>query len=281
MSEIDFENIKVPQPPLPKQQELVVAYNQKTLEAEGKVQKANQLEQSIDEYLIQELGIELPQVAQSQDGFLKFVEFKDLSRWDVWSLKENINSRKYDNLLFKDVIINKPMYGANTKTLKKETDVRYIRITDINADGSLENEIVSPLKFEEKYLLQENDFLIARSGNTVGKTFLYKNSFGKCCFAGYLVKYKLNQSKILPEFLLFYTKSKIYKNWINSNQRIAGQPNINGQEYLLSPIILPPLPIQKKIADKISSIKQEVKTLRSEAENLKTQAQEEFENEVF
>ncbi len=281
MSENDFESIKIPLPPLLKQQELITTYNQKLLDAETKEQKANQLEKSIDEYLIEELGIELPKTALQQSGFLKLTDFKNLSRWDVWALGKSGSSKKYDNLPFKDVVIGKPMYGANTKTLKQKTDVRYIRITDINEDGSLEQEIVSPLKFEEKYLLQENDFLIARSGNTVGKTFLYKKNFGRCCFAGYLVKYKIDESKILPEFLLYYTKSKIFKNWINSNQRVAGQPNINGQEYLIFPVVLPPFEIQNKIVAKITLIKEEIKTLRQEAQKLKAHAKEEFEKEVF
>lgn len=272
---------QIPLPPLSKQREFIATYNQKLLDSEAKEQKANQLEKSIDEYLIEELGIELPKTALQQSGFLKLTDFKNLSRWDVWALGKSGSSKKYDNLPFKDVVIGKPMYGANTKTLKQKTDVRYIRITDINEDGSLEQEIVSPLKFEEKYLLQENDFLIARSGNTVGKTFLYKKNFGRCCFAGYLVKYKIDESKILPEFLLYYTKSKIFKNWINSNQRVAGQPNINGQEYLIFPVVLPPFEIQNKIAAKITSIKEEIKTLRQEAQNLKAQAKEEFEKEVF
>ena len=77
-----LKNIQIPLPSLQKQQEIVSSYNQKTIEAEVKEQKANQLEKSIDEYLIKELGIELPQGETKQDHFLKFVEFKDLSRWD-------------------------------------------------------------------------------------------------------------------------------------------------------------------------------------------------------
>ena len=85
----------------------------------------------------------------------------------------------------------------------------------------------------------------------------------------------------MPEYLLFFTKSKSYKLWISSNQRKAGQPNINGQEFLYSPIILPPLNIQQKIVVNISKMKSRIKTLQKQAEENRKKAIEEFEKEIF
>lgn len=115
----------------------------------------------------------------------------------------------------------------------------------------------------------------------MGKTFLYKKYFGKCIYAGYLIKFTLNTAKIIPEYLLYYTKSSAYKMWINSNQRANAQPNINSNEYLNSPIIIPPLSTQKEIVEKISNIKNKIIELTKLAEQNRQLAKEEFEKELF
>lgn len=104
---------------------------------------------------------------------------------------------------------------------------------------------------------------------------MYKESLGKAIFAGYLVRYKLDKKKINPLYLLYFTKSKIFKEWITSKQRISGQPNINGNEYLSAEIIVPPLNIQNEIAKEISdiyevkfSIKSNIKSLKKKKKHL-------------
>ena len=103
--------------------------------------------------------------------------------------------------------------------------------------------------------MKENDFLIARSGNTVGKTFLYKEFYGRAIYAGYLVKYILDLNKVIPEYILYFTKIEYYRNWIASNQRVSGQPNINGQEFLYSPIIFLLLLIWFNLCIRVSILK--------------------------
>lgn len=212
---------------------------------------------------------------------LGFYRFKDIDRWDVWAFKSLSDSNTYSFIKFREIIIGKPVYGANVKGVDKKTETRYIRITDINEDGLLNNDIVYPEFTEGKYLLQENDFLIARSGNTVGKTFLYKSHFGRAIYAGYLVKYNLDLTKVIPEYVLAYTKSPIFKKWVNSNQRVSGQPNINGQEYLEFPIIVPPKPIQEILVKEISKIRTDIKILNDLSVKLKKQAIENFEEVIF
>ena len=113
------------------------------------------------------------------------------------------------------------------------------------------------------------------------KTFLYKKEFGKCIYARYLIKFKLDTQKIIPEYLLYYTKSNIYKQWIASNQRANAQPNINSNEYLDSPIIVPSIEEQRKIVNDLSQIKEQIKFYKKETEQNRIAAQEEFEKELF
>ena len=192
-----------------------------------------------------------------------------------------VNSAKYKFAKLQDVVIGKPLYGAGEKGIKIKSDTRYIRITDINEDGTLNDDFVSVQKVDEKYILRENDFLIARSGNTVGKTFLYKREHGKCIYAGYLIKFKLNLEKVIPEYLLYYTKSKAYKTWISSNQRANAQPNINSEEFLNSPVIIPELSEQKNIIGQIGEIKREIQHLKDKDKNIIRVAHQQFEKELF
>ena len=274
--------IRIPLPSLEKQKEIVDRYNAKIKLAEEQEKEAQNLEQEIDQYICETLGIKIQnQLEQNKISYLNFTSLKKLSRWDVYNNKNQVLSTKYNFGKLKDIIIGKPLYGAGEKGINRKTDVRYIRITDINEDGSLNNDVISAENVDEKYLLKENDFLIARSGNTVGKTFLYKENFGKCIYAGYLIKFTLNLQKIIPEYLLYYTKSTAYKAWINSNQRANAQPNINSNEYLNSPIIIPEIQIQQRLVETISLKKEKIHNLKETSEQNHQFAQEEFEKELF
>lgn len=274
--------IRIPLPSLEEQKEIVDRYNEKIKLAEEQAKEAQNLEQEIDQYICETLGIKIQnQLEQNKISYLNFTSLKKLSRWDVYNNKNQVLSTKYNFGKLKDIIIGKPLYGAGEKGINRKTDVRYIRITDINEDGSLNNDVISAENVDEKYLLKENDFLIARSGNTVGKTFLYKENFGKCIYAGYLIKFTLNLQKIIPEYLLYYTKSTAYKAWINSNQRANAQPNINSNEYLNSPIIIPEIQIQQKLVETISLKKEKIHNLKETSEQNHQFAQEEFEKELF
>ena len=281
VSESSFLNTRIAFPSITEQQALLDAYDasmQKAINAERECQKTKDC---IDNYLLDSLGIQINQIKTNGNKLIFVSRLRDISRWDMWTQRSEYVTTKYRFSKFGSVVLGKPLYGANEKAVNEKSDVRYLRITDINEDGSLGDEFVSAKKVEEKYLLENNDFLIARSGNTVGKTFLYKSEIGKCIFAGYLVRYKLNESKILPDYLLEYTKSSIFKSWISNNQRIFGQPNINGQEYLNADIVIPSLEIQKEIVENIASTRLNIKALRKDAESLRQRAKKEFEEAVF
>lgn len=279
-----FSKIQIPLPTLGEQRQIVKKYNNKIQLAEEQEQKILQLEKDINKYITQKLGIICNDniVKSNEYNYLTFYNLMDLSRWDLYKNDCNsLVSTKYKFSKLANVVIEKPLYGAGEKGIKKESDIRYIRITDINEDGTLNDDFVSAEKVDSKYLLEDNDFLIARSGNTVGKTFLYKKEIGKCIYAGYLIKFKLDTNKIIPEYLLYYTKSDIYKKWINSNQRANAQPNINSNEFLESPIIIPPITMQKEMVVYINRLKETIVNLQKQAKQNRITAQKEFEKELF
>ena len=138
---------------------------------------------------------------------------------------------------FVDVCISKGEYGSNSPADDYDGNIRYVRITDITEEGNLNGVVVSPRKVEEKYMLLQDDLLFARTGNTVGKTYLHKN--GKMIFAGYLIRYRLNKKLMLPQFAFAYTHTNQYYDWVEKIKKVGAQPNISAAQYDSMPIPVP------------------------------------------
>lgn len=126
---------------------------------------------------------------------------------------------------------------------------RYLRITDFENDGSLRSDTFASLPEEiaRDYWVNDGDVLFARSGATVGKTFLFRNYQGRACFAGYLIKASTLRHKLTPEFLYYFTKSPAYEAWKDFIFTQATIQNIGADKYSYLPICLPPLPEQQRI----------------------------------
>ncbi len=160
----------------------------------------------------------------------------------------------------------RPEYGANASAGPfVNGKPRYVRITDIRDDGSLsDREIVSLDSADwHRYLLQDGDVLFARSGNTVGKTYIYRSSDGPCAFAGYLIRFQFRSGAVDPWFVFGLTRTAYYRGWVESHKRVAGQPNINGQEY--SSLMFPEPPI--RLQQKFGRVAREVESILSSADN--------------
>lgn len=154
-------------------------------------------------------------------------------------------NKEYPLISLDDLSLGQGEYGAQSAATEYNPDrPRYVRITDINDDGSLNNDFVSSsvLSDDEQYKLCYGDFLFARMGATVGKTYAYKS--GNQIYAGYLIRYKLNLEKILPEYLYAYTKTNEYWFWVKNNQSGAAQPGINAKKY--GSMLIPIAPIDEQ-----------------------------------
>lgn len=191
--------------------------------------------------------------------------------------KMALYNRKVQNSLYpkvklKDVLVCKPQYGASEPGVPRSSikEPRYIRITDIDENGLISHdELGATAKIiEDKYILCENDILIARSGATVGKAYIHKPALYDCFFAGYLIRFIINTDKALPEYIFTYTQLNAYKEWVNAIQRPSGQPNINSEEYQSLEIPLPNIERQQVIVDVIKSAYLQKKQKESEAKQL-------------
>ena len=178
----------------------------------------------------------------------------------------------YPKVKLKDVLVCKPQYGASEPGIPRSSikEPRYIRITDIDENGLISHdELGATAKIiEDKYILCENDILIARSGATVGKAYIHKTASYTCFFAGYLIRFIINTDKALPEYIFTYTQLNAYKEWVYAIQRPSGQPNINSEEYQSLEIPLPNIEKQQVIVDVIKSAYLREKQKESEAQKL-------------
>ncbi|MCT7291444.1 restriction endonuclease subunit S [Rhodococcus sp. PAE-6] len=149
-----------------------------------------------------------------------------------------------------------PQYGVGLSSREWTPGrPRYIRITDIQDDGELTGSKVAPDGSKEdwqKALLKPGDLLFARSGATVGKTYLHREVDFDAVYAGYLIRFQFDADRVIPEYVFRYTQSVQYRSWVAASQRAVAQPNVNAKQYASLAIPLPPLEVQRRVVEILS-----------------------------
>jgi restriction endonuclease S subunit len=162
--------------------------------------------------------------------------------------------KKYPMRSLIELSKEKPQYGSGAKAIKYDGKLRYIRITDIDSSGELiKSNPVSPSFFNEKYVLKKGDLLFARSGATVGKTYLHRKNDNSSIYAGYMIRFRFKE-EVNPEYVYAFTKTSYYKGWIKKTQTQVAQPNINAKQYGSLKNPLPPIHLQLKFAEIVKKI---------------------------
>jgi len=145
-------------------------------------------------------------------------------------------------------------YGYNAPA-KPTGDILMVRISDIQ-NNQVVWDGVPYCDIEEKeiptYLLRDNDILFARTGGTVGKSFLVKQVPERSIYAGYLIRTQYNTSNLCPEYLKAFMESQLYWEQLKKGTIATAQPNCNGQTLggMLLPI--PPFAEQRHITEKLT-----------------------------
>lgn len=121
-------------------------------------------------------------------------------------------------------------------------------------------------KWTDHHLLSAGDVLFARSGATVGKTYLHHTSFDPAVFAGYCIRFRF-KSEVLPEFVYGFTKTDSYASWVATIQRPAGQPN-NKEEFKSLEIPVPHRDVQRRLVAELDTARTERDRALTEAEHL-------------
>ena len=144
-------------------------------------------------------------------------------------------------------------YGYNAPA-KQEGRIRMVRISDIH-----ENTVAwSSVPFCDiddsdipTYLLQANDILFARTGGTVGKSFLVSEVPCESIYAGYLIRTRYS-SLLCPQYLKYFMESPLYWQQLKSGTTATAQPNCNGQTLAKMLLPLPPANEQLRIVDNLA-----------------------------
>jgi len=283
-------NIRIPLPSIQKQEQILKEYNDKISLAKRQEEEAKNLENEIEEYLFNELGIEKIEEKKEIKGYLHFVEFKDLDRWDTQYL-----------------IGNKPLIKS-IYPLEKFSNI----ITNFNKNKNGKSIRINPNYYpNKKFLYIGMEHIEKETGNLLNKNFVYGKDiksqslqvpqnfilYGK--LRPYLSKYWLNN---LPcddiicsaEFFVFDISKTVDKNYfinclsskftqlqINDKTSGARMPRINESIFKNLVFPLPPLEIQEKIANEITKKKEKIKQLKQEAQKNRKLAIKEFHDQIF
>ena len=145
--------------------------------------------------------------------------------------------------LLKDLTVDgKGYYGIGASAVNKKNDLyTYLRITDIRDDGTLNmNDLKSVDDSDaDKYLLKPNYIVFARTGASTGRNYFYDGSDGTFVYAGFLIKFSIDPSKVNPLYVKYYCQSEQYRRWIYSFSAGSTRGNINAQTLGSMAIPLP------------------------------------------
>ena len=172
-------------------------------------------------------------------------------------------------------VSNNIHYGFNASAKPEKHDVRLLRITDIQ-NNVVNWDTVPGCDYLEKdlksYSLNNNDILIARTGGTIGKSYIVKNITVVSLFASYLIRVIPN-SNLDADFLKQFIESPLYWKQLYEAAWGAGQPNVNGTSLSNLILVLPPLQEQKEIVKKIENLFASCDELETQIESSKANSE--------
>jgi type I restriction enzyme S subunit len=256
MTQRDLGSEKFPVPPLPEQNAIAAFLDEKRSIIDSIIKDMNEQIDILNQYkkaiITETITKGLDKNAPMKDSGIEWIG-KIPAHWEIKRLKY--------------LMRNPLQYGANeTGEPFEENEIRYIRITDITLDNKLKDEdkLSLPLKTAKPYLLQDGDILFARSGATVGKTFLYRSDYGISAFAGYMIKADCDRNKYLPLFVYYSTLSASYEQWLQLVFTQATIQNIGANKYENLYITCPFVDEQQEIITYLDSKCAEIAQLISE-----------------
>ena len=172
-----------------------------------------------------------------------------------------------------EVSLVKGSYGLNAPACVYEEGLpKYLRITDIDENGNyINNDAYVNHKESKNYILHENDIVFARTGASVGKNYLYSSKDGELSYAGFLIKFSIDETKCVPYMVKANCRGTRYDKWVQIMSTRSGQPGINAEEYADFCLIVPnSIEEQSKIAEILMKWDEAIKFQESYNDYLET-----------
>ena len=165
-------------------------------------------------------------------------------------------------------------YGLNASAKEFDGENKYIRITDINdvSRKFKEDGLTSPdidVTECDNYLLCERDILFARTGASVGKTYLYDKKDGKVYFAGFLIRARIKE-KFDSKFIFQNTLTDRFTQYVKVTSQRSGQPGVNGKEYGEYELYLPKYEEQQFIGSYFSNLDNLINSYQEKISQIET-----------
>lgn len=157
-----------------------------------------------------------------------------------------------------------PRYGINAAGVTLRPGVpTYIRITDIDDTGRFapNPKVGVAHPGAANYVLGTGELVFARTGASVGKSYLYDPADGLLVYAGFLINIAPDSQQLDPRFLALYVQTKEYWDWVARTSVRSGQPGVNGREYATLLVPRPDLATQKAIAEAVGDVDYYIRSL--------------------
>jgi restriction endonuclease S subunit len=271
--------------------------------------EAKELLNSIDDYLLSELGIEVPEKDNSLTNRIFTTSFQNIAgrRYDPkpydnhsQDLFDAVANADFQTVPLKELVINSKSgkWGKNTNSkvdLDKYQKCLVVRATEFDNlyNLKLENDRAKYRFIKKRHLkkmdIQKNDLLVEKSGGSpdqpVGRIAILRKDIvenNTLCYSNFINKFRIDSTKAFPEYLFSFLKTihNIKVTEIMQSQT-SGIRNLIMDEYFNQDIVLPDLAVQKKIAQKIKDRRQQAKELEKEAERAVEEARRQVEEMIL
>ena len=254
-----------------------------------KEREAEELLNSIDDYVFSELGIKLPELKDERYYLVTFAATRE-GRLDpsyyqpkYYALEEALKGGKYPIHKLDD-FISSIHYGVSIKNIYAKEGIPLLRILNLRPNELNLSEVVS-LPFDKKEeignaFVKEGDFLISRSG-TIGVTAIVPKEASGFAYGSFMIRFKIEDNEIEPFYISIIMNSKIVQEQIKRVKIGAIQGNITIPSIKNLLIPFPPFPTQQKIAKEVNSRRVKARTLNKEAKEVIIKAKQKVEKIIL
>lgn len=250
--------------------------------------EAEKLLASIDDYLLNELGITLPEASENtlkNRMFTTTIKTISGDRFDPYHhqnsfirIIEAIHKSKYKVCNFRTLIADLKN-GVEIRNYVDEGGVRYLRVTDLGKTNLNHKspKFVLEQDIPEKIKLNQNCILVSRSGS-LGLVNIVEPEIENSILSSHIFKIELYTDKVTPIYLETYLRSRLGQSEIFRNNNGGVIPEINQDALKSILIVVPPPSKQKKITDHVTIVRNQAQQLKDKTKEALAQASREIES---